>query len=229
MNILDIAVIAVIGFFSIISWKKGFIKSCLSFLPMAASLFFTYKIYPFLSVAVRSTALYDSLKKLVADRLYLNEIITQGAGQSQAELINTMSLPEFIKSALIENNNKVVYDVLKVSGLGDYISGYIASVLLNILCLILTFLLLLLIMKLLLAALNLFAHLPVISLVNQFFGLLVGIIQGVGVVWLLDLALIFYYCSKPLSPVFDLLNQSLIAGKLYDSNLLLFMILKIFT
>ena len=35
--------------------------------------------------------------------------------------------PEILKQALINNNNSVIYDILDVNGIEDYIAGYIAN------------------------------------------------------------------------------------------------------
>lgn len=229
MNLLDIIVILIIVFFAANAYRKGFVKACFGSLPLLLALGAAYLFQPVLSRIIRGTALYDTFKNSITQSLGLDKMIEQVATNTQSELIRGMNLPEFLKSALIENNNPVVYQVLNVSEIQDYIAGFIANICINILTMAIVFFVALIASKLFLATLNMFAKLPILSFFNKITGLAVGVIQGFGVLWVVGIFLTFFHYNPKFQVLFDLLSQSTVAGMLYENNLLLFMILKIFT
>lgn len=228
MNIFDILVILIITGFAISSYRSGFIRTCFGFVPMFLSLFCAYKVTPVLSKFIRGTGFYTDYKQKIASYLQLDSLVSSGIQNSQTELINSMNLPGFLKESLIENNNSVVYKILDVSEIQDYISGYIANVSINIISILLVFIVTFLLAKTLLYTFNILASLPVLNFINGIGGLSVGIIKGVVVVWIMFIGLTFFYCNPQFKSVFEMLNQSKFAGVLYENNWLLFLILKIF-
>ena len=229
MNLFDILLIATIAVFGVLSYKKGFVRACFNFLPMLLSLLATYICQPVLSKILRGTFIYTSIKTGLFKSLNIENIIEEKAFETQTQLINNMKLPEFLKSALIENNNPVVYKVLDVEAIGDYITGFIANICINILAMIIISVVVFAICKALLLMLDLFTKLPVISSVNGMCGFAVGVIQGVFVIWIIGIVLTFFTFNEHFIPVFELLESSKIAKFFYENNLLLFMIIKIFT
>lgn len=228
MNLLDICVIAIFLFFGISAYRKGFVKACFSSLPMFIALAATYLVQPIANRLIRATPLYESFKNTVIQSLGLEKLISETALQSQAEMIQQMPLPDFLKSALIENNNPVVYQILNVSKIEDYIGGYLANICINIITVIGVFLIALIAAKFVLAALNFVSQLPILNFFNKIGGLAVGLIQGTIVVWIAGIVLTFFNYNPQFQQIFILLDQSFLAEKFYENNLLMFMILKIF-
>ena len=229
LNYLDLFVIAVILIFALLAFRKGFVMACFGFLPTWVALFGTYKLYPFASKSLRGTRLYLSMRDTIFQWLDLENVISDAAVDTQTKLIEGLKLPEFLKNALIDNNNSVVYQVLDVNKIQDYIAGYISNICINILTMILIFIVLWIAVKAILAALNLMAKLPVLSFFNRGCGLLIGAAEGVVVLWILGIALTFFYYNPKFIWLIEMLEQSKIALALYENNFLLFMILKIFT
>lgn len=229
MNLLDFGVIAVILFFGFLAYKKGFLKACFSSLPMILALAAVHFIQPIVSKMVRGTEFYVSFREKLVQSLGLENLISDTVMQSQTELIQSMPLPDFLKSALVENNNPVVYQILDVSKIQDYIGGYLANICINILTMAVVFFVTLILAKIALATLNLFAQLPVLSTVNKVAGLAVGILQGTLIIWIAGIFLTFFYSNPNFQGVVSLLKQSVLASRLYENNLLLVFILNIFT
>lgn len=228
MSVLDAGVIAILAICGIIAYQKGFIKACLGFLPMCISLVATSFLQPSLSRFLRTTTLYSSLTNKISQTMQLEAVLSDTAMKTQTELINQMEVPDFLKSALIENNNPVVYQVLNVGKIEDYISGFLANICINIISLVMIFVAVLIISKVVLSALNLFAKLPILSFINKTCGLGVGLLQGVLIVWIAGIIVTFFYYDPALTSLITLLKQSPIALYLYNHNILLYFILKIF-
>lgn len=225
MNALDIGIILIFIIFGWISYKRGFIMSCLSFLPMVTALIITYIIYPVVSKFLRTTPIYFSLKEKIAKSFQL------GAGettQTRAEFINSIQLPDFLKSSLIENDNSVVHNFLNADKIQDYVSSYIANVCINVVSMVILFIVLYVCTKLLLKTLNIVFQLPVLSFFNKFAGLIVGLVQSLFIIWIVGIGLTFFYHNAEFQSVFNMISDSKIARVFYENNMLLAMILKVF-
>lgn len=227
--ILDVIVAAVILGCGIAAWQKGFIRAAFGFLPMLAALAGTHFFSPYVGRFLRGTFLFDAMSGSIRDSMGLEEVVETGAMQTQTELIENMPLPDFLKEALLENNNPVIYQLLDVDSLKEYIAGYLANVCLNILSVVLAFLLIYIAVKLVLNALHLFGKLPGLSFFNRLLGFLVGGMKGVLFVWLGFVVLTFFQCRAELGGLFSALENTYIANMLYENNILQQFILMIFT
>lgn len=224
MNYFDIAVIVIILGLGIIGYVRGFIRTCLGFLPSVAAIFGAYITYPYLSKFLRKTFVYENIMKTVQDKLSFESAVS---GMAQSDVINSLNAPSFIKDALINNNNSVVYDILDVSGVEEYISGFIANVSINILAVVIAFIGIFIVAKLIIRTLDFVSDLPVLSFFNKSCGLALGLIKGVVFVWLVGIVVTFFYYNESFSNIIAMLNASKIALFMYENNYLLFMILKI--
>lgn len=227
--ILDAVVLAVILGCAVAAWRKGFLRAAFGFLPMLAALVGTHIASPFVGKFLRETALFDSLSGSIRDSMGLDTAIKEGTMQTQTEIIEAMPLPDFLKEALLENNNPVIYQLLDVDSLKEYIAGFLANVCLNILSVVLAFLLIYIAVTVVLQALHLFSKLPVLSFFNRFMGFLIGGMKGVFFVWLGFVVLTFFQCRADLDGLFLAMEKTYVANILYENNILQQFILTIFT
>ena len=227
--VLDIVVAAVIIGCGAAAWRKGFIRAAFGFLPMLAALAGTHFFSPYVGKFLRGTFLFDTMSDSIRDSMGLDAAIDNGAMQAQTELIERMSLPDFLKEALLENNNPVIYQLLDVDSLKEYVAGFLANVCLNILSVILAFLLIYIVVMVVLNALHLFSKLPGLSFLNRLMGFLVGGVKGVFFVWVGFVVLTFFQCRAELDGLFAAMETTKIANLLYENNVLQQFILTIFT
>lgn len=227
--VLDILVAATVTGCAAIAFRKGFVRAALGFLPMLAALIGTRLLSPFVSRFLRGTPMFGSLAESIGSSMKLDEIIGESAMRTQTEIIEGMQLPGFLRDALLENNNPVIYRLLDVEELQDYIAGFLANICINAVSVILAFLLIFIGTKLLLNALNLVSRLPVLNFFNRFCGLLVGAAKGLSIVWLVCTVLTFFQCSAKFAGLFAALDASHAAKLAYENNILLYLILTIFT
>lgn len=227
--ILDGIVLAVFLWSAVTAWQKGFIRAALGFLPMLAALIGTRFVTPVVSRFLRGTPLFGSLSDSIAGSMGLDAAIEEGAIQTQTQIIEGMPLPDFLKEALLENNNPVIYNLLDAEKLQDYIAGFLANTCINILSVVLAFVLIYLAVRLVLNALHLISELPVLHFFNHTAGLAVGCVRGLFWVWMGCIVLTFFQCSARFEGLFTAMDASLVAKPLYENNLLLYLILTIFT
>ncbi len=227
--ILDGVVLAVILGCGIAAWRKGFIRAALSFLPMLMALAGTKMISPYLGKFLRETFLFEKMSDSIQESMGLDAVIREGAMRTQTEIIESMPLPDFLQKALLENNNPVIYQLLDVDGLKEYIAGFLANICINILSVVLAFLLIYVAVSIVLNALHLFSRLPGLNLFNRFMGFLVGGTKGLFLVWIGCMILMFLQCNAKAAGIFAALETTVLANFLYENNLLLYLILTIFT
>ena len=228
MNYIDIAVVVIILGMGFISYWKGFVRACLGFLPAVGALVGSYFTYPYLSRLLRNSFIYKNINDSIHSKLALETVFENSIYSTQSDMINSLNAPDFIKQALINNNNSVIYDILDVNGIEDYIAGYIANISINILSMIVAFIAIFIIIRLIIKALDIVSDLPLLSFFNKSCGFAVGIIKGTVTVWLVGIVLTFFYYNEAFTKFFEMLADSKLALFMYENNYLLFMILKIF-
>ena len=227
--ILDGAVAAVILGCAVAAWRKGLVRAVLGFLPMALALLGTKAVSPFIGRFLRETILFDKMSTAIQTSMGLDTALQEGTMQTQNALIEAMPLPEFLKEALLENNNPVIYQLLHAESLKEYIAGYLANVCINVLSVAAAFVLIYIVVKVVINALHLFSKLPGLNFLNRFSGFLVGGAKGIVCVWLAGIVLTFFQCRGAFAALFSAMERTLFAGYFYENNILLQLILTIFT
>lgn len=228
MNYMDIATIVIFAVFGYFGFKTGFTKMALHVVSQFAVIILTYMINPIFSKMLRSTPIFDTLKDSIISNLGIDNIADQVSRQAQTSLINSLQLPDFLKTALFDNNNPQVYKVLDVNAVSDYIGGYLANIIINIISFIIIYLAFTVFFIFISKSLKIVSKLPIIKHLNKTLGLAAGLLQGLIVIWVLFVILTMLLPKQSTLSIFNELSNSIIAIKLYDSNILLNFILQVF-
>ena len=225
-NYLDVGVLAILLVCALSGRARGLVKTCLGFVPLLGGLLASKFGYPMFSKMLYDTGLYTHFKEGAASWLDLGGILESGAQETAT--LSALNLPDFMKDALVANHNPVVYQLLGVDTLSDYVAGYVAQVCINVLSMAVVFLVVAVGLQVLLRTLDLVAKLPVLHFLNHTAGFVAGLIKGVLIVWILGVFLVFFYANPSMQPVFEALAQSKVALFFYEHNLLLGIVLQVF-
>ena len=136
----------------------------------------------------------------------------------QTKFIESLPLPQSIKDQMETFNNENGYLKLGATDFGSYIINYIASLIMNILAYVVTFFVVWLIIRLVLGALSVFRSLPIIGTADHLLGLVLGLIQGVLIVWGLFLILSLFATSEIGAGLMREINSSPFLSALYNMN-----------
>lgn len=199
---------------------KGLISSILKSCSWLISILVTYLLYPFVSSLIRRTIVFDFLRETIYTVMGLDSISATG-GSSQITAINALTLPESLKTMLIDNNNSVIYDLLNVNSLQEYIAGYIANIILNIVISILVFFIIKFGMRFVITALNIAVKLPVVRQLNSLGGGLLGLFWGVAIIWGVMAITTLLIASPVFNDLIDAINNSFLGSILYDNNFIM--------
>lgn len=229
MNAADLIIIVIFLINGWIAYRRGLILSLFKVLSSILSIFLSYKIYPIVSSFLRnSTSLFEKLK----DKIDPTVLIPKGAEVNtlggQTTLINQLEVPKFLKSALVENNNPEIYNILHVDGLREYIVGYIANICINIISMIIVLIVVRIGLRIIIEILDIFSKLPILNSINGIFGFLFGLVSGLLQIWIAFIILFLFQANPFFEKIFLLLAESSYAKILYEYNFLLKWVLGLF-
>lgn len=139
----------------------------------------------------------------------------------QIQQIGNAPLPQFLKDALLENNNTTIYEELGVTTFVQYVASYISRMAVNILSFLVTFILAIIIVKALIVAVDIIGELPVVGFFNRLGGGIIGAFTALLIVWLIFLAATLLYTTEAGQAVFTMIEQSRILTWMYEKNILL--------
>lgn len=226
---LDLVIIAVIGVFGVIGYKKGFIKTVITLLSSVVALVLSLLMYPVVNTILRFTPIYTYMNKWISERLLGVDFGTGVQTQGSAISSNITWLPQLVSDQVIKNNNQEVYSLLHVSNVSDYISIYLTNIAVGMLAVIITwFVLKILLMFFLKTSDAIVSHLPLIGTVNKMGGAAAGMAKGLLAVWIIGLLIPILITYPVFSSVSDYIANSYLASWLYENNMILILFNSIF-
>ena len=151
----------------------------------------------------------------------LSQVTSAMSRSDQIRFIEDLPLPDSLKEQMETFNNAAGYAKLGASDFGSYVVRYIANLILNVLAFLVTLIVSWAIIRLILGALSIFSSLPIIGSVDRLLGLLLGIVQGVMVMWVLFLILSLLATTPAGKTLMDEINHTPFLSALYNSNLLM--------
>ncbi len=221
MNTADAVVILVILVFGIIGLAHGFVESVFKILSFFISVFVALKFYPAVANILMKTSLYLSLQASIEKNIL--KLLQEGEKQvsnTVGSFIESLALPQFMKDMLAggSNTDSVLNNQVQIA---ESISINLATIIINILSVILLFIAVRLLLMLLKYIFTGLAKLPVLKQMDRAAGFAVGIVEGILVVYLLMAVLTLFSSAQWFSQIHNELNRSLLAGYLYENNMLL--------
>lgn len=217
---VDIIILIILLIFIFLFAAKGLVASVLKSFSWLISILVTYFLYPVVSGILRQTFIFDMLKESVYGVMGLDTMETAG-GTGQIAAIEGLTLPQGLKNMLVDNNNSVIYELLGVDSLQEYIAGYIANIILNIVTGILVFFIIVIVIKIAAGTLRLAVKLPVVRQINGIGGGILGLFWGIVAVWTI-MALSTVFITAPFfADMVAAIDSSIIGKILYDNNVIM--------
>ena len=161
---MDIAVLAVLAAFAVINAQKGLAGAVLrSICRLLFGILLSWNMTSHVIKYVRESFIFPLIMKKISAGLDFGNIIPEMTLSAQNSIIEAMKVPEFIKNALIINNNSVVYNLFNAQTIKDYIAGFFANILISGAVIIILYFVGLIIGKLIIKALDILNDVPVIG------------------------------------------------------------------
>lgn len=221
MNIYCIVIGVIFFIFVIVGWAQGMIRLLISVAGLIASIMISLYGSPYVSGCLQEhTKIDDKMASYISDELAYSDTGEEVTKGIQVAAINALALPESVKSAILNNNNSEMYQLLEVSGVYDYIAMSISVVILNGI----VFLVLLMLCRLFFwflghRAKNL-SKLPIVRSLDKIGGGILGGIRGILWIWIFFLLLSITSTFSWSAFMIEQINESRVLSFLYDNNIL---------
>ncbi len=219
--IIDIIVLAFMGFQLMMGYVKGAIKSLFDLLGYVFAAIIAYIFYiPVKKLLIDVTPIDESIAQFVTARLQSLGASSVQATVSTSDLdaMSKLPLPEHIKSAM----ERFLTD--SMSSVSQNVTTEVTNFLMTIIAVIGIFLVTLIAVKIIASMLDLMAQLPVVSTFNKIGGVLFGAVKGYIVISLLFLIFITFFSTSDNSALQQSMNSSLTAPFFINYNVFLLVV-----
>ena len=168
---------------------------------------------PVSAIIKSATPLYDNIEKSVSKIVEENQIIDM-------ESISKLNLPKNIEEKIAEGASKAL----------DDFDGYIVSTISDMVLKALTFFTLIIviyiIVRIVIVIFDFISKLPIINSINKSGGLVVGLVQGLLIVWIGCLVITAFSDKSWAQEVFRQINDNEFLTFIYDNNPIIYVVTK---
>lgn len=221
MNICCIVIGIVFLMFVLIGWAQGMLRLIVSVAGLIASIAISLYGAPYVSGYLQEhTQIDDKMAASISAELAYSDGGQEVTRGIQIAAINALPLPETVKSAILNNNNSEMYQLLEVSGVYDYIAMSIAVVILNGIVFLVMLILCRFIFMILGHRCKNLAKLPIVRSLDKIGGGLLGGVRGVLWICIFFLFLSITSTFPWSSELIHQINEVRILKLLYDNNIL---------
>ncbi len=227
MNYLLISVLVLGVGCMVLGYMKGFIRIVISLIATMLTLVLVGMFTPVVTNAViEYSPLDEAISTKYENMFFGDSIYTEGVNTEEEEytlsqqiiMIQAVDLPDFLKEAMIENNNSEIYEQLGVDTFAEYISAYLTEWTIKVVAFIITFLIVWVIMRLVFFSLVVLSNLPLLHGINRAIGTVLGLGFAVIIVWIGYLALALLHSSSFAQQCYIWIEESQLLTFLYDTN-----------
>lgn len=226
--ILDGIVLSIIFACGYGGYKKGLFMTFIGVIPMIAGVIGVSVLSPFVASALLKTPVYWLFLQGLENTFSVLDNITLLDNQVVVDFVDELIMPEFLKESLFVNNNPVVHEMLGVDTLGGYIAGFLSNVCVNLLSAIITFLAVSIGVNIFIRGLNFVSKLPVLNMVNQLSGIILGLFKAFIIISILGVVMFLFQCNGQFLEFTIAIEDSSIANFFYKTNFLIQLLINIF-
>lgn len=228
-NMLLLGVLVFMALCVLNGYRKGFLKIALSMVAMVATIAIVAFLNPYVSrFLMDNTGLYETLHESTAEfvtdifETQIDRPVTERSDEVFA--IDHLTLPKVIREKLVEDNNSVVYEALGVNEFEEYLSSYLACMILNAISFIGTLIIAGFLVKVVFVMADIIEKVPGIKGMNKLAGMLLGLLQGIIILWIACLVVTAIGATKPGQEILALIQDSVVLSFIYNNNCLLLLV-----
>ena len=224
LELLDVIIIGTLLLFMWMGYRRGLIRTLFSLISFAISIALSVYLYPIVAEWLRGTPIFTALKEYIMRTMGLEEVVHLHS----LEVIANLPLPDLMRrSLLLHYDTPSMFELLGVRTIEEYIAGFFAGMALNIVAMLIVFIIVRVILGFISGMLDVVGRLPVIRPFNRAGGLIAGLVQGVVIVWIGLTVMNLFFLDPTNADLVRLLEESLIAGWVYENNPILGMLASI--
>lgn len=216
MDILLIAVLLVLAGFGLHGYLRGMVRLLFSLVAVFLTIGLATALAPYTTQALRTgTPVYDTVKDKCTE--YLQAAVEDKLRQEENISIPGMQLPEEIQKLLTAEQAGSLADQ---AGFYEQISAFVAEQVLQRLGWVLSFIVVLIVLSMLIHFLDVVAKLPVLRSLNRIGGLVIGLFEGLLVVWILFLVVTLCQGMEFGREMMASVDRNIFLKFLYENNVI---------
>ena len=233
MNWLLLLALAIIGVCAYAGWRVGFVKTVFSLLSTIAVIIITILVSPIVTNMLKSSdtisgAIESKLEEVI-DLSGIAENLSSDEEKDPTAFIDGLELPDSIKDTIknsladtMEEKKSEAEDFVgdKLNSLEKYICELLTNIILNALGFFVTFLVAAVGIAVLCFVLDLLSKLPVLHQINTLFGVAIGALEGLVILWIVFVVITMLGSTGFGQASMAMISESKILSFLYDSNIL---------
>lgn len=225
---MELALLAeVIVFLLVMYWfgfSKGLIRIVLSFAITIVSFILAILLSgPFESFVKNNTPVYNKINNQMTEYIskYVSKEMDVASEELQKEAIRELKLPATIQSKLIASNTVDEKLLMGAESFSEYLAISLTDTLVEAFSVIILFIIIKLILRIIVSIIDLISKLPLIHGVNKSLGGLVGLAEGVLIIWAVCILLTAISGTAIGQQIFSAISTNKILSFIYNNNLLL--------
>ena len=233
MNWLLLVALAIIGICAFIGWRVGFVKSVFSLVSTIAVIIITILVSPIVSNMLKSSekiagGIQGKLEQVI-DLSGIADNLSSEEEKDPVAFIDGLTLPDSIKDTIkdsladtMEEKKAEAADFVgdKLSALEKYICELLTNIILNAVGFFVTFIVAAAGIAILCFVLDLLSKLPVLHQINTLFGVAMGALEGLVILWIFFIVITMLGSTEFGQSCMTMISESKILSFLYDSNIL---------
>ena len=213
--------ILIVGFFLgslILGYKMGFVKSMFKFFSGILSLIFAIEFYKPFSELMLKTQLFYSIRDNIRSNVLgiLGNIQIKPKVDVSKLVLDKMFIPNPMKESVL-NDIKNSVNIENSSQIAEIIGSRVSAIIVQLISVILIFLLIRILFFVLKILLERVFCLPILKQINKVFGLVLGGIEGIFVVYIL-LSIVVVMDNRA---IIEAINNSFVTKYLYYNNIII--------
>ena len=206
----------------VLGWARGFFRVLISVAAAIAGILLGLYFAPYISNYLKeNTDTDDKLAVYIEQKLEFSDKTEDKSKGVQVEIIEELPLPDVMKANILNNNNTETYDVLKATGVYDYISKSVAVVILNGAVFLVLALMCIVVFKFMSLLIKGITSIPIIKSIDRIGGGVLGGLHGILMIWVFFLTLSITSTFSVSQIIIKQACESDILKLLYENNILL--------
>ena len=218
--IATIVVIAFLIFFVIYGYIRGFLKIILTTMALVVTIVAAGLLAPTVAGWLETTFVGKNIDQRIGSYLEktIDSPVINNVEKAQNAVIEKLPLPKYMREDIREKNTAGEYVALKVTNFTGYLKTRLVKSLVKVIACVLLLVLIYVIIRILLRISGAINRIPIVGGINRLFGAIVGLFEGLLILWCLCLIITMFASTKFGIQVVDVINSSKVLKYIYDHN-----------
>lgn len=211
--IILIGVIAVLVLSGLNGYKKGLVKIVLSMVAMIVTVILAGLLtVPVSGIIKEATPVYEAIETSIDDIVKSNNI--------DVSTIDKLNLPEQLQEKIMEGADEAI------ENFNNYIVTTVSDMILKALTFLILIVVIYIIVSIIIKVFDFISKLPIINSINKTGGLIVGLAQGLIVIWIACLIVTAFGDKSWAQETFRQINNNDFLTFIYNNNPIIYIVTK---